>query len=101
MVPLRTCTSCGFEFLDEVAEDLKHDATCHHLGLLTPSEIRAIRKQYGLKRHEFAAVTGLGEATIGRWESGAIYQSSANDNFLRLLRDPRNMLELQRRAEPS
>lgn len=31
-VPLLCCASCGFEYLDEEAEQLKHEAVCRHFG---------------------------------------------------------------------
>ncbi len=43
-VPVRRCGPCDFEYLDEAAEDLKHEAICRHFGVLSPSEIRRIRE---------------------------------------------------------
>ena len=88
-VPARRCDECGFSFYDAETERIKHEAVCRHLGVLTPSEVMAIRGS--ISRAEFAALTGLGEATIGRWERGALVQSRANDLLLRLLQDPRNV----------
>src|SRR5688572_14097558 len=47
-VPFRSCVDCGFEYTDSDAEDLRHEAVCHHLGLLAPSEILALRDKYQL-----------------------------------------------------
>ena len=47
-VPSRECWDCGFTFLDAEAEELKHDAVCRHLGVLTPREVRRNRKRYGM-----------------------------------------------------
>ncbi|HYT89812.1 MAG TPA: hypothetical protein VEL76_13975, partial [Gemmataceae bacterium] len=38
-VPLRTCAKCGYQYTDHEAEDLRHEAVCRHLGVLTPREI--------------------------------------------------------------
>lgn len=95
-LPVRICSSCGFEFLDHEAEILKHEAVCVHLGVLSPKEIRAIREAYGLSRSEFAQVTGLGEATLNRWENGIKIQTLANDRYLRLLALPLSMQRLKR-----
>ena len=38
-IPVRTCSSCG-QYTDDQAEDIRHDAVCRHLGVLTPTEIR-------------------------------------------------------------
>ena len=95
-LPLRRCSSCEFEFLDDEAERLEHEAICAHLGVLSPKEIRGIREAYGLSRNEFAQVTGLGEATLNRWENGIKIQTLANDRYLRLLALPLNMPILKR-----
>lgn len=98
-VPLRRCTACGEEFLDDESEDLIHEAVCRHLGVMTPCEVRAIRRQSGnLSQAEFARITRLGEATIGRWERGELIQNVAYDHFLYLLTYPENRIRLQQRV---
>lgn len=87
-LPVRRCAECDLEFLDHEAEQLRHDAVCNHLGVLTSTQVRAIRKQYGMTRSSFAEVTGLGEATLNRWENGVVIQNPANDRYLRLLGMP-------------
>src|SRR5437899_10264873 len=47
-VPVRTCASCGFEYLDEKAETARHEAVCRHLRVLSPREIGHLRAQSGL-----------------------------------------------------
>ncbi len=93
-IPVRHCGSCGFEFLDQEAEDLRHAAVCRHLGILSPKEVRSIRESYGMTRARFAQTTGLGEATLNRWENGNVVQNLANDRYLRLLSMPGIMREL-------
>ena len=101
-LPVHVCPSCGFECLDHEAETLKHEAVCAHLGVLTPDEVRGIRKTYGMSRAAFAKVTGLGEATLNRWENAFLIQNAANDRYLRLLKDANNMRLLKRlTAEPA
>lgn len=95
-VPVRSCADCEFEWLDEVGERLQHEAVCRHLGVLPPEKIRQIRKRHGMTRARFAEVTGLGEASLNRWENGINIQTHANDRFLRLLANPRTMQELER-----
>ena len=87
--------SCEVTFLDDEAERLKHDAVCQHFGVLTPTEIRRIRESYGMTRAAFARVTGLGEATLNRWETGIMIQTLANDRYLRLLASPATMQRLK------
>lgn len=83
---VHTCRTCGEGILDESAEDAKHNAICEHLGLLTPREIAEIRVNLGLNRRQFAELTGFGEATIARWERGALVQNASSDRYLRLIR---------------
>ena len=95
-LPVRVCRSCGFEFLDHEAETLQHEAVCAHLGVLTPKEIRGIRRMHGMSRAEFSRVTGLGEATLNRWENAILIQNAANDRYLRLLARHENVRKLER-----
>ena len=41
-----------------------------------------------MTRAEFARLSGLGEATLARWEKGLVTQNRANDRYLRLLAAP-------------
>ena len=84
-VPVRRCEDCDLEYLDDEAERLKHGAVCRHLGVLTPDEIRHIRKGFSMTRTKFAQVTGFGEASLNRWENGLTIQTHAYDRYLRLL----------------
>lgn len=94
-IPVRLCSACGFEYTDYHADDARHSAVCQYLGVLTPSEVMAVRKAYGMTRAQFAHVTRIGEASLARWETGELIQNPANDNYLRLLRIPENMERLQ------
>ncbi len=98
-LPVRKCGKCGFQFFDEEAEDLRHEAVCHHLGVLAPAEIRALREKLGLSRAEFAKLTRLGEATIARWERGELIQNAGNDSLLRLLFHEDNVQRLRSREQ--
>jgi putative zinc finger/helix-turn-helix YgiT family protein len=98
-VPVRTCADCGFQFTDEEAEEARHEAVCRQLGVLPPSQIRELRKRYGLSRAEFARVTRIGEASLARWESGALIQNGAHDQYLRLISLPENFERLRQGLE--
>ena len=67
-LPVRRCGTCGFEFLDQESERIKLEAICEHLGVLSPSGIKRIRERYGMTLAAFADVTGLGTATLVRWD---------------------------------
>jgi hypothetical protein len=96
-VPFRRCAECGFEYTDSDAEDLRHEAVCHHLGLLAPVEILALRNSYGLTRADFAEHTRIGEASLSRWETGQLIQNPGNDSYLFLLMFPDNWQRLKER----
>jgi putative zinc finger/helix-turn-helix YgiT family protein len=98
VVPVRSCVDCGYQFLDEEAEDIRHEAVCRHLGVLTPSEILALRRRYDVTRMQFAEITRLGEATLGRWERGALIQNAAYDQLLYLLSFEENFERLRERV---
>ncbi len=101
-IPVRRCEECGDQFLDAEAEDLMHEAVCRHLGVMTPREVRDIRRQSGrLSRAEFSRITRLGEATIGRWERGELIQNAAYDQLLYLLTFPENLVRIRERIERS
>lgn len=95
-VEVLSCPSCKEEFALGDSDGAKHDAICQHLGRMNPREIRAIRGLYGMSQDEFAKATGLGLASIKRWECGAQIPNQSSDNLLRLLAFNENMDRLQR-----
>ena len=100
-LPVRQCADCNEEFVDYVGERIKTEAVYRAHGLLSPWDIRRIREQRGLSRPAFAEVTGLGEATIKRWETGATAQNRGYDRYLRLLGTAFGWAELKRLSAPS
>lgn len=95
-VPIQLCDACGETFTGPDAARIRHHAICRALGLLTPEEIKAFRERLGKTQQEFAELTGIGEATISRWERGRLLQNRANDKFLRLIAaNPVNLKLLQ------
>jgi putative zinc finger/helix-turn-helix YgiT family protein len=94
-VPVWRCQHCGHGYTDGDAEDYRHEAVCRHLRVLSPSEIRNIRKFHKLSQAEFARITGFGPASLKRWETGALIQNQSADRLLRLLAgDPEIMRRL-------
>ncbi len=100
-LPVRRCGKCGFEFLDRDSERIKLEAICQHLGILSPAGIQRIRESHGMTQAEFAKVTGLGTATLVRWENGSMNHTRAYDRYIRLLAKPEIMQQLRRLAEPA
>lgn len=97
-LPMRKSRKCGFEFFDEEAEDLSHEAVCRHLGRLTPQQIKELREKHGFSRADLERITGLGEASIARWERGELIQNAGNDSLLWLLHYQENVDRLRMRA---
>jgi len=81
------CDACEEEILDDVASSAIEDARRKASGLLTASEIRALRLQHRKTQTQMADFLGIGQKTYCRWESGLYVQSVAFDNYLRLVRD--------------
>jgi len=55
-----------------------------------------------LSQAEFSRITGFGEASLSRWETGMQIQNAACDRLLRLIdADPRNLELLRRIADAS
>lgn len=98
-VPVHVCTDCKLEFTDHVAEDSRHRAVCKHLGIMTPSEIVALRESLNMSRAQFARMSGIGEASFNRWENGQLTQSASIDRYLYLLSFRDNIERLERRSE--
>jgi HTH-type transcriptional regulator / antitoxin MqsA len=54
-------------------------------GLLTPDEIVALRRKYGLSQAGLERLIGAGEKTVVRWERGTVAQNKTADTLLRVL----------------
>ena|ERR1019366_5783345 len=97
LLPVRVCDTCGERFVDEVGEMVRHETICQHLNRLTPMAIRRIRESCGTQA-AFGELTGIGEASLSRWETGASIPSKAYDSYLDLLGFPENLHRLRARA---
>src|SRR5262249_13840407 len=94
-VPVWKCDACGDQYTDGSAEEIRHQAVCEYLQRLTPAEIKAMRERLGYSQSQWADLTGFGIASVKRWETGALIQGLAQDRYLRLLRDHRNITALR------
>ena len=56
-----------------------------------------VREQLGKTQEEFAELTGIGVATLSRWERGRLIQTRTLDNYLRILRAVPEALDLLQR----
>ena len=100
-VPVHTCDNCEFQFTSGDADDIRHEAICRHLGRMPPKAIRGLRKASDLSRADFAQITGIGSASLARWETGQLIRGTAHDNLLYLLLDKSNLERLAaKKPEP-
>lgn len=85
-VTIEVCRTCGKSLFDESRDDdlLKRAYGEYRKseGLLTPDESKAIRKRYRLSQKSFAALLGMSEATINRYEQGSL-QDRPHDSAIR------------------
>ncbi|MEZ5401217.1 MAG: type II toxin-antitoxin system MqsA family antitoxin [Bryobacteraceae bacterium] len=98
ILPLRICNACGDRFIDAVGESVRHDAVCRHLGIMTPREIQELRLRFGLTQSAMSELTGIGVASLSRWECGASQQSMALNNYMFLIGFQDNLDRLRERS---
>lgn len=83
-VEIPRCQSCGETYTTTAVDEQVSDALRSRLHLLTPAQIRRSVEKLGLKQQEVAERLGVAAETISRWVNGALIQSRAMDNLLRL-----------------
>jgi len=83
------CSRCGEEvYRPGMMDAVMRRATAkirEEGGLLTPGQVREIRRKYALTHPEFERLLGVGANTVVRWERGTVPQGSAADSLLRLI----------------
>ena len=94
------CETCGEVLFDEARDQrLLAEAFAEYRrqkNLLGSQEIKAIRERFALSQKSFASLLGMSEATINRYESGAL-QEETHDNMIRLASTPEAILGLVER----
>lgn len=102
LAKIRVCCVCGEELFDEELEEENikkvYDIYREKHGILSSEEIKSIREGYGLSQRAFAKLIGIGEASIARYETGALPEKSLS-NMIMLLKDPKNMKKLLEKNE--
>lgn len=90
-----SCPECHEEWsvegFDFAAEAYRFYRARHHL--LQPEEVKAFRKSLHLTQEELARLLGWSEATINRYEKGAL-QEKSHDNAFRMLMTREGLLSL-------
>ena len=79
-----TCRKCGERVITSKVDDEIVAALRIRVGLLMPQEMQQSRNQLELSQQELAEQLGVAKETISRWETGAMIQSRAMDNLMRL-----------------
>lgn len=94
---LYKCLECGCLINDpknpQDELDLAYRIYRQKHNMLQPEDITALRKTYNLSQQDLANLTGLGIATINRYENGSL-QNEAHDTILSLLKNPQAVKEL-------
>jgi putative zinc finger/helix-turn-helix YgiT family protein len=78
------CQTCGETVITTAVDERINDALRSRVHLLTPAQIRKGLDDLGLQEQELAQRLGVAGETISRWVTGALIQSRAMDNLLRL-----------------
>ena len=91
-VTVELCSACGESIGsdedDQMILDAVHTEYRHQADLLTPERIKDIRKRCRLSQKSFAALLGMSEATINRYEQGGL-QDHAHDEAIRACEAPK------------
>lgn len=95
-----TCDVCGKEIFDESLDEANlaraYQEYRHKHNYLSPAEIKDLRRSYGSGR-TVATLLGWSQATIVRYENGAIPELAHHDQLLLLKQDPNYIRELLER----
>lgn len=83
------CDACGEIELDlDDADRLSREQmkqVTKAKGILSPDEIRGIRKGLGLTQEEFQRLLGVSSPPVSRWEMGVMLPSKTTDNLMRVI----------------
>ncbi len=102
-IPHHVCDQCGNTSVH--ASELNRLGreqciqTARGLGLLTPEEIRALRKSFKITQAEFERLVGVSTPTCSRWETGAMLVSGTADKLIRLLRARPELIDVLRNLD--
>ncbi len=99
VVPVWMCPVCGDTIVDaEFGDPIEkaYEEYRRRKGLLSPTEIQEIRSRWGLSQAAFAALLGMSQATINRYEQGSLQQEK-EDELIRACANRNHMADLLRR----
>ncbi len=98
-VPVKgpVCAECGESLGTDEDDQRILDAIYaeyrRQTDLLTPERIKDIRERYQLSQKSFAALLGMSEATVNRYEQGSL-QDPSHDTLMRACENPQVMRDL-------
>jgi len=90
------CPACGEKFTSSLGHDALDEAYREYRSrhnLVQPEEIRHWREHYGLTLTELSHLLEWEEATLNRFEQGAL-QEVSEDKWLKFIMVPQNLLYL-------
>jgi putative zinc finger/helix-turn-helix YgiT family protein len=79
------CKKCHGVFPDAAAHRAITRAFLRQAKLLTPEQIRQYRESLHLTQKQLAAILGIAETSVSRWETGSQIQQRSLDNLLRIV----------------
>lgn len=86
-VPAWRDSKDGEVYLDTEATAILDKVKARHMGLLTPDQIKALRKRLGLTQPQISELLQIGEKTWTRWETGRERPSRSINVLLFALND--------------
>lgn len=99
-ITVERCTYCHEIMLPkdslEKVESEKHEIS----GLLTPDELKSLRKKLRLTQAGMSNLLGVGKKSYLRWENGSYRQNVSMDRYIRLIAaNPKNIAFLKKIAK--
>jgi putative zinc finger/helix-turn-helix YgiT family protein len=91
------CLECHQEFVDPNINidplPAAYEEYRRRKGMVQPRQIRSFREKHGLSQQDLSRLSGIGMATLSRYENGAL-QDETHDTILQLIMEPRNLIKL-------
>jgi putative zinc finger/helix-turn-helix YgiT family protein len=95
------CVNCGEQIIPGALSRKLEELSMSRQGLLSSTQIKAIREKLGLSQAAMAERLGVGEKTYTRWESGRSIQNKSSDNLIRLMdRSPEQFAVIEAQRNP-
>lgn len=97
-IPMEWDEEIGEWLMTEEGLQLVEESKARHMGLLIPSEMRALRNRLELTQKQIGELLQIGEKTWTRWETGRGRPSRSVNLLLRALHDRELSVEYLHRA---